>query len=58
MEIKIAIKSVYGKELIYPACEKAKLFIELAGKKTFHHGDLDRIKALGFTIILVNAYQL
>jgi hypothetical protein len=35
MEIKLKAKSVYGKVLVYPVCEKSNLLIRLTGKKTF-----------------------
>lgn len=50
--IKISKKSVYGNDLIYPACETSKLLISLmGGKKTFSNDDLVTIKKLGYTII-------
>ena len=33
MEIVIEIKNVYGVEMFYPICDKAKLFASIAGKK-------------------------
>lgn len=50
MEITVRIKSVYGRELIYPVCEKAKLFALLCHKRTLDRSDIDRIKALGFLV--------
>lgn len=50
--ITVSIKSVYGNRLIYPACEKAKLFALFTGKKTLNENDIDIIKALGFEIYL------
>lgn len=58
MILKIKIKSVYGNELIYPANETADLFCKLLGKKTFNQRDLEAIKALGYTIEQVNAYEV
>lgn len=56
--IKITIKTVYGKELMYPMDEKGKLFASLVGRKTLTAEHLELIKALGYTIELVNGYTL
>jgi hypothetical protein len=40
MEIKLKAKSVYGKVLVYPVCEKSNLLIRLTGKKTFDDTDM------------------
>lgn len=50
MNIQIYIKHVYGKETVYPACDKAKAFAALIGQKTFTHSDLCKIEAIGVTI--------
>jgi hypothetical protein len=49
---------VYGNELTYPIDENAKRFAELIGQKTFKPRHLEIIKALGFEIELINAYEL
>jgi hypothetical protein len=51
MKIVLTIKNVYGNDLIYPICEKAKLFVSLIGKKTFATNDLSVIERLGYKII-------
>ena len=43
-EIIVEIKSVYGNEVIYPVCEHAKLFAELAGTKTLTKQAVNVIK--------------
>jgi hypothetical protein len=58
MTIQVTIKTVYGKDLIYPVDDKAKLFTALVGMKTLTTKHLDLIKALGFTIELINGYSL
>lgn len=50
MEITVQVKSVYGNEHIYPACDQAKLFADLAGTKTMTHHALQTIKKLGYKI--------
>lgn len=51
MQIVVTIKSVYGNELVYPVCEKAKLFAKLSGSKTLTHSALRDIKALGYAVV-------
>ena len=50
--IVIEIKNVYGVEKVYPVCEHAKMFSDIAGTKTLTVEVLDRIKALGYELIL------
>jgi hypothetical protein len=50
--VTIAIKSNYGKEAIYPICETAKVFAEIAGTKTVSRGLLKQIESLGYTITI------
>lgn len=50
--VLIEVKSVYGKENIYPANDKAKLFASIAGTKTLSRSDLKAIAALGFSVEL------
>jgi hypothetical protein len=46
MEIKLKAKSVYGKVLVYPVCEKSNLLIRLTGKKTFDDTDMFLLERL------------
>jgi hypothetical protein len=46
-------KSVYGKTLIYPKCDKAILMSGLTGSRTFNDTQLDVIRALGYTVELI-----
>lgn len=50
MNITVAVKNVYGREVIYPVCNKAKLLAELAGTKTFTQHAIQTVKALGYSI--------
>jgi hypothetical protein len=58
MKLKISIKTVYGKDLIYPADETAEMLVSLTGKKTFDKRDLVTIQNLGYEIEQVSAYEL
>jgi hypothetical protein len=49
-ELIVKRKNVYGNELIYPVCNKAKIFTIIAGNKTLLPGVITQIKALGYTI--------
>ncbi len=51
MQITVKVKNVYGVDRIYPVCEKAKLFLELTGNKTFSGLDIETIKRLGFEVL-------
>jgi hypothetical protein len=51
MEIKLKAKSVYGKVLVYPVCEKSNLLIRLTGKKTFDDTDMFVLERLGYSVL-------
>ena len=44
-------KTVYGNELVYPVCEKAKRFAILTGQKTLSDGAIFQIKRLGYSVM-------
>ena len=48
--IIVAIKTVYGKDLIYPIDENAKKFTQLTKTKTLSVSDLFVIEDLGFEV--------
>lgn len=48
--ITVTIKSVYGVDRIYPACDTSRLLAELTGAKTFKADHIKTIKELGYTI--------
>lgn len=49
MQLTIQIKKNYGKEAIYPACEKSRMFADLIGAKTLTRANIETIKALGYS---------
>lgn len=57
-KVKVTIRNVYGKQLIYPVNDDAQKFTKLLGKKTIDQSELEVIKSLGFEIELVNSYTL
>ena len=49
--IQVRIDKIYGNIVLYPICEKAKLFCKLAKTKTITQ-DMERhIRSLGFDIV-------
>jgi hypothetical protein len=48
--VEVEARNVYGNRMIYPANETARIFAELAGKKTLAQSDLILIRNLGFEI--------
>lgn len=53
MTIQVRIKNVYGNDLIYPVCGKAKLLLSLSKNSTFTHSQIETIKSLGYTVEVV-----
>lgn len=53
MEVTVKEKSVYGKTLIYPACDKSNIFAGLVGAKTFTLHHLTLIEGLGYKVNLI-----
>lgn len=49
-QIQVSVRQVYGRTLIYPVCDKAKLFAELARKETLNLDDVGIIRALGVDV--------
>ena len=43
-------QNVFGNELIYPVCDKAKVFAIISGNKTLLPEVIDNIKKLGYTL--------
>ena len=48
--IHVEKKNVYGNELIYPVCQRAKRFAILTGQKTLSDGAIFQIKRLGYSV--------
>lgn len=52
--IKVDIKNKYGNTLVYPVCDKAKIFCELlGGQKTLTESNIKHIKKLGFEVNVI-----
>lgn len=52
--IKVTIKSVYGNDVVYPACMDAKRFADIAGSKTLTDRTLRLVRDLGYGIEVVH----
>lgn len=50
MVITVAVRSVYGNELVYPADDAAATFAALIGARTFNRTQLGLIRTLGYTV--------
>lgn len=53
-EITVEVRSVYGRDTIYPVCDAAKAFARIAGTKTLSVDVVKRIMFLGYEV----KYQL
>lgn len=51
-QITVELRDVYGKPTVYPVCEKAKLFAQIAGTKTLTFPVCEAISNMGFTILV------
>jgi len=52
MNIYVNEKSVYGNTMIYPACDKAMAFANIAGTKTLTFETITEIKNLGYDVLI------
>lgn len=53
MELQVTIRNHYGKDFIYPYCEKAEIFAIIAGRRTLTENDVKWIKTLGYTFKVI-----
>ena len=52
MEITVQIKSVYGRDLVYPACPYARAFADIAGIETLTEFAVHKIKSMGYKVLV------
>jgi len=50
-DFMVEARQVYGKELYYPANDRAEIFLKLTGKKTFDKYELKIIQEVGYNVI-------
>jgi len=58
MKIEIIIKNVYGNKLIYPNCDMAKAFSNIAKTKTLSIENLKTISKMGYDVEVVNETKI
>jgi len=49
MELEVQIKNLYGRDVVYPVCEKSQLLTRLSGNRTLTSEAIAVIKQLGYT---------
>lgn len=52
MQITIQVRSVYGVNKAYPACDTSKIFAMMLGTKTLTPHALRHVLALGYDVVL------
>jgi hypothetical protein len=50
MKIVVRVKNIYGNKTVYPVCDGAKLFAQIAGHSTLTSMTIDLIKRLVYVI--------
>lgn len=58
MIIQVEIKTVYGKEMIYPLCETGELICKMVGTKTFTREMVELCKKLGYEFQVITQNTL
>jgi len=58
MELLIEIKNIYGREMVYPICEKSQLLTRLSGNRTLTEEAIAVIKRLGYTFITTTTKEV
>jgi len=51
--IHVRVTDVYGKRVVYPICDHAKVFASIAGTKTLTETTLRCIRKLGYEIHVI-----
>lgn len=49
MGLEVEVKNVYGRDVVYPVCEKSRLLTRLSGNRTLTSEAIAVIKQLGYT---------
>ena len=51
--LTVETKNLYGNDLVYPVCDKAKLFASIANTKTLGVNTIVLIKKLGYNFEVI-----
>lgn len=52
LQIVVRLKTNYGSQVIYPACDKAKTFAKLLNQETLTPHNIRVIKELGYEVVV------
>jgi len=52
-QITVNVRNVYGRQLVYPVCERAKAFARIKHKKTLTDEMIKEIKFLGYELVVM-----
>ena len=58
MELEVQVKNVYGRDVVYPVCEKSRLLARLSGNRTLTSEVIAVIKQLGYTFTTTNTTEI
>lgn len=47
--LEVKVVNVFGRESIYPVCERAKIFADMLGQTTLTRSNIANIKKLGYS---------
>lgn len=50
MNLKIEVRTIYGRKMYYPHCDQSKLLLKISGQKTFTEENIKTIKQMGYVI--------
>lgn len=51
--VHVRVMDVYGRQVVYPVCDKAKVFADIADTKTLTDSTLRCMRKLGYTIHVI-----
>jgi hypothetical protein len=57
-KLSVKIKNIYNKDLVYPNCEKSRIFCDLMKTQTFTKNAIELIKKLGFEFEVAQAEKI
>jgi hypothetical protein len=58
MELEVEVKNLYGRDVVYPVCEKSQLLTRLSGNRTLTSEAIAVIKRLGYTFTTTNTTEI
>ena len=58
MELEVQVKNLYGRDVVYPVCEKSQLLTRLSGNRTLTSEAIAVIKQLGYTFTTTTTKEI